>query len=91
MFVTQQCRSRTIQKAPLQSKYIATLKNTDNFHYERKTSHATTKLTLSTVSKGECNTVEDTGKSMKTALYVLWYVCQKALFGLTQCQTVKTS
>jgi len=34
---------------------------------------ATTKLTLFTVSKDEWNTKEDTGKSLKIALEVLWY------------------
>ena len=33
----------------------------------------TTKSTLFVVSKDEWNTKEDTGKSMKNALYVLWY------------------
>jgi len=32
---------------------------------QRKPSRATTKLTLSTVSKDECNTKEDTRKSLK--------------------------
>ena len=50
---------------------VATMKNTDNFCYERKPSHATTKLTLFTVSKDEWDTKEDTGKSMKNALFVL--------------------
>ena len=45
----------------------------DNFHYERKPSCATTKSTLFAVSKDEWNTKEDTGKSMKNALYVLRY------------------
>ena len=52
---------------------IATMKNTDDFHYEGKPSHATTKSTLFAVSKDEWDTKEDTGKSMKNALYVLWY------------------
>ena len=47
--------------------------NTDDFHYEGKSSCATTKSTLYAVSKDEWNTKEDTGKSMKIALYVLWY------------------
>ena len=51
---------------------IATMKNTDDFHYERKLSHATAKLTLFAVSKGEWDT-KDIGKSMKNALYVLRY------------------
>ena len=62
---------------------IATLKNTDDFHYEGKPSRATTKLTLFTVSKDEWDTKEDTGESMKNALYVLQYAkSQKAPVGL---------
>ena len=45
--------------------------NMDNFCYEGKPSHAIAKLTLFTVSKDEWDTKEDTGKSMKNALYVL--------------------
>ena len=45
----------------------------DTMSYERKSSRATTKSTLFTVSKDEWDTKEDTGKSMKNALYVLWY------------------
>ena len=52
---------------------IATIKNMDDFHYELKPLRATTKSTLFTVSKDEWDTKEDTGKSMKNALYVLWY------------------
>ena len=52
---------------------IATTKNTDDFRYEGKPSHATTKSTLFAVSKDEWDTKEDTGKSMKNALYILWY------------------
>ena len=51
----------------------ATMKNTDNFHFEGKPSRATAKLTPFPVSKGEWDTKEDTGKSMKNALYVLWH------------------
>jgi len=40
---------------------------------QSKPSRATTKLILFTVSKGEWNTKEDTGKSLKNALDVLWY------------------
>jgi len=40
---------------------------------QRKQSHATTKLTLFTISKDEWNTKEDTGKSLKNALQVLRY------------------
>ena len=52
---------------------VATMKNTDDFRYEGKPSRATTKSTLFAVSKDEWDTKEDTGKSMKNALYVLWY------------------
>ena len=45
----------------------------DNFHYEGKPSRATAKSTLFAVSKDEWDTKEDTGKSMKNALYVLRY------------------
>jgi len=38
---------------------------------QRKPSHATTELTLFTVSKDEWSTKEDTGKSLKNALHVL--------------------
>ena len=48
-------------------------KNMDDFHYERKPSHATAKSTPFAVSKDEWDTKVDTGKSMKNALYVLWY------------------
>ena len=47
--------------------------NADDFHYEEKLSCATTKSTFFIVSKDEWDTKEDTGKSMKNALYVLWY------------------
>ena len=52
---------------------IATMKNTDDFRYEGKPSHATAVSTIFTVSKDEWDTKEDTGKSMKNALYVLRY------------------
>ena len=52
---------------------VATTKNTDNFHYEEKPSRAAAISTLFTVSKDEWDTKEDTGKSMKNALYVLRY------------------
>ena len=53
-----------------------------NSHYEKygrfplregKPSRAIAKLTLFAVSKDEWDTKEDTGKSMKSALYVLRY------------------
>ena len=46
--------------------------NTDDFCYEGKPSHAIAKSTLS-AAKDEWDTKEDTGKSMKNALYVLQY------------------
>ena len=52
---------------------VALMKNTDDFRYEGKPSHALAKLTPFTVSKDEWDTKEDTGKSMKNALYILWY------------------
>ena len=51
----------------------ATMKNTDDFHYEEKPSRTIAKSTFFTVSKDEWDTKEDTGKSMKNALYVLRY------------------
>ena len=47
--------------------------NTDDFCYEGKPSCAIAKSTLFAVSKDEWDTKEDTGKSMKNALYVLRY------------------
>ena len=49
------------------------MKNTNDFRYEGRPSHATTKSTLSTASKDEWGTKEDTGKSMKNELCVLRY------------------
>ena len=51
----------------------ATMKNTNDFHYEGKPSRAIAKSTLFAVSNDEWDTKEDTGKSMKNALYVLQY------------------
>ena len=48
-------------------------KNTDDFHFEGKPLHAHAKSTPFPVSKDEWGTKEDTGKSMKNALYVLRY------------------
>ena len=45
----------------------------DDFYYEGKRSCATTKSTVFAVSKEEWDTKQDTGKSMKNALYVLRY------------------
>ena len=47
--------------------------NMDDFHFEEKPSHANAKLTPFAVSKDEWDTKEDTGKSIKNALYVLRY------------------
>ena len=52
---------------------IATKKNTDDFCFEGKLSRAIAKSTPFPVSKDEWDTKEDTGKSMKNALYILWY------------------
>ena len=52
---------------------IATMKNTDDFRFERKPSRAIAKSTPFPVSKDEWDTKEDTGKSMKNALYILRY------------------
>ena len=52
---------------------IATMKNMDDFCFKGKPSRARAKLTPFPVSKDEWDTKEDTGKSMKNALYVLGY------------------
>ena len=52
---------------------IGTMKNTDDFCFEGKPSHARAKSTPFPLSKDEWDTKEDTGKSMKNALYVLRY------------------
>ena len=52
---------------------IATMKNTDDFRFEGKPSRARAKSTPFPVSRDEWDTKEDTGKSMRNALYVLWY------------------
>ena len=52
---------------------IATMKNTDDFRLEGKPSRACAKFTPFPVSKDEWDTKEDTGESMKNALYVLRY------------------
>ena len=61
---------------------IATIKNTDNFRYEGKPSRAIVKSTHFAVSKDELDTKEDTGKSMRNALYVLRYA-KRHLSGLS--------
>ena len=67
--VTQQYESRSTSAIE-----IATMKNTDDFRFEGKPSRARAKSTPFPVSKDEWNTKEDTGKSMKNALHVLWLV-----------------
>ena len=52
---------------------IATMKNMDDFRFKGKPSCAHTKSTPFPVSKDELDTKQDTGKSMKNALYVLRY------------------
>ena len=49
------------------------MKKMDDFCFEGKPSCATAKLIPFAVSKDEWDTKEDTGKSMKNALYVLQY------------------
>ena len=49
------------------------MKTTDYFHFEEKPSRAAAKSTPFAVSKDEWHTKEETGKSMKNALYVLRY------------------
>ena len=63
---------------------VAIMKNTDDFLYEGKPSHATAKSTFFAVSKDEWDTKEDTGKSMKNTS-----VCQKVPLGLKQRQKRK--
>ena len=52
---------------------IATMKNTEDFRSKGKPSRTRAKSTPFPVSKDEWDTKEDTGKSMKIALYVLRY------------------
>ena len=63
-------------------------KNMDDFRNEGKPSCAITKSTLFTVSKDEWDTKEDTGKSMKYALYVLRYA-KKHLSGRSDVEQCK--
>ena len=70
--VTQQYEFKNCLKSTSAIK-IATVTNTDDFCYEGKPSCAIAKSTLFAVSKDEWDTEEDTGKSMKNALYVLRY------------------
>ena len=57
----------------LDKHQTATMKSTVDIRYEGKPSCATVKSTLFAVSKDEWDTKEDTGKSMKYALYILQY------------------
>ena len=63
---------------------------TDNFRYEGKPSRATAKSTLFAVSKDEWDIKEDTGKSMKNALYVLRYA-KRHLLGQSDIKQWKKS
>jgi len=69
--VTQHYKLRTVWKALNQGSHY------ENYGWflviQRKPSCATTKLMFFTVSKDEWNTKEDTGKSLKNALDILWY------------------
>ena len=56
------------------------MKNMNDFCYEGKPSRATVKSTPFAVSKDEWDTKEDTGKSMKNALYILQYA-KRVLLG----------
>ena len=52
---------------------IATMTNTDDFHYAKGSHHVLSPNRHFAVSKDEWDTKEDTGKSMKKALHILWY------------------
>ena len=63
--------------------------NTDDFRYtEGKPSCAISKSTLFAVSKDKWDTKEDTGKSMKNALYVLRYA-KRHLSGQNDVEQLK--
>ena len=64
------------------------MKNTDNFCYEGKPSHATAKFTPLAVSKDEWDTKENSGKSMKNTLCVPWYDMPK---GTSQAEATSNS
>ena len=55
------------------------MKNTNDFRYTKETITCTTKLTPFAINKDEWNTKEDTGKSMKNALYILRYAKRHCL------------
>ena len=67
--ITQHFKSRTFPEAPLQSTHT----KRNDFHFKGKPSYARAKSTPFPVSKDEWDTKEDTGKSMKNALYILQY------------------
>ena len=82
VFIMLRCQLRSPRYTALRIKNclkstsaikVATMQNADNFCYEGKPSCATTKLTPFALSKDEWNTKEDTGNSMKNALYVVRY------------------
>ena len=60
----------------------------DDFCYEGKPSRAIAKSTFFTVSRDEWDTQEDTGKSMKNALYVLRYA-KRHLSGQSDVKQLK--
>ena len=64
------------------------MKSMDDFRYEEKPSRATATSTLFTVSKDEWDTKEDTGESMKNALYVLRYA-KRHLLGRSDVEQSK--
>ena len=66
---------------------LATMKTTDNFHYEGKPSRSTTK-SLFAISKNEWDTKVDTGKFMKNTLYVLRYA-KRHLLGRSKSNSEK--
>ena len=74
VFVTLCCHSITNQE--LFETHLCNqsshYENMDDFHYEGKPSHVA-KSTPFAVSHYEWDTKEDTGKSMKNALYLLLY------------------
>ena len=69
---------------------VATMKYTNNSHYERSHYMLPLKSTLFTVGKDEWDAKEDNSKSIKNALYTI-VVHQKAPLGLKRCWTVKKS
>ena len=69
---------------------ITTMTNMDDFCYKGKPSRVIAKLTLFAVSKDEWDTKEDTGKSMKNALYVLRYA-KRYLSGQSDVEQFKKS